>query len=219
MKIVLFLFGITNYYPYIAEQSKTNIMIYTHENITLNVSTLNYVDMMGETVLNLDSSLVAELIENSCNFSEWFLQFECDELYAELEEDEDAIIKYFTELDEVVEVRNADAIIAVYEYCLDEDERQFNLDVETENVSWVIHDMLHAIHDASGCTIYVESAIERERILKSLEITKEQFPNEVPNYEFLEKLETEFHTRFKEYLDLDEFKYDYEYEEEEEEYI
>ena len=211
------MFGITNYYLYIAVQSKTNIMTYTHENITLNVTTLNpqWVDMMGETTLTLDNDFVAELIENSCTFNEFFMSYQMEELKEELEEDEDAIIEYFKDLNETVEVTNADAIIAVYEYCLDEDEREFNLDVETENVSWVIHDMLHAIHDASGCTIYVESAIERERILKSLEITKEQFPNEVPDYEFLEKLETEFHTRFKEHLDLEEFKmfgYEEEYE-------
>jgi len=190
-------------------------MIYTHENITANVSTLNpqWVDMTGETTLTATSDFVAELVENCCSFVEFFLHFQMEELYSELDEDTDEIAKHFRELDGDVEVSNADAIIAVYEYCLDNPDRQFNFDVTTENVSWVIHDILHAIHDASGCTIYVASSIERERILKSLEITREQFPNAMPDYNFLEKLEDEFHTRFSEYLDLEEFKYP-EYEDE-----
>ena len=163
-------------------------MNYTHKNITVNVSTLNpdWVDLMGETTLTLSSDFVAELIENCCSFSEFFLQYQMEELYSELNEDNDEVAIYFKELNEDVPVTNADAIIAVYEYCLDNQDRQFNFDVETENVSWVIHDILHAIHDASGCTIYVGSDIETARILKSLEITREQFPIEVPGCEFLE---------------------------------
>ena len=203
--ITIFTISITN---------KPITMTYSHENITLNVTTLNpqWVDMMGETTLTLNSEFVAELIENSCTFTEFFLGFECYELKEEFEDDEDAIINHFNFLNEKVEVRNADAIIAVYEYCLNE-KRQFNFDVETENVSWVIHDILHAIHDAAGCTIYVASDIERERILKSLEITQEQFPNEVPNWEFLDNLESEFYNRFNQSLCLEEFKHS-EYEEE-----
>lgn len=190
-------------------------MIYSHENLTLNVSTTNpdWIEFMGETTLTLTSDFVAELIENCCAFVEFFLHYEMEELFGELDQDEDLMIDHFKKLNENVEVRNADAIIAVYEYALMEENRQFNFDVETENVSWVIHDTLHAIHDASGCTIYVESSIEKERILKSLEITKEQFPNEVPDYEFLEKLEEEFYSRFKERICLEDFKYFEDYEE------
>lgn len=183
--------------------------IYNYKNITVNVKTLNpqWVDHTGETTMTLSSKFVAELIENSCNFTEFFLKFEQEELFSELEEDEDRVIEHFKNLCESVEVRHADAIIGVYEYALDNQDRNFTFDVETENISWTIHDILHAVHDAGGCTIYVASEIERERILKSLEITKEQFPNELPDFTFLENLESEFYGRFKENLDLDEFKY------------
>ncbi len=182
-------------------------MTYTHENLTLNVTTLNpdYIDYMGETVLTLDSDFVAELVENCCAFVEFFLQYQYEELWDELDRDEDAIIKHFKDLNESVEITNSDAIIAVYEYCLYED-RNFSLDVSTENISWAIHDTLHAIHDTSGCTIYVESSIEKERILKSLEITKDLFPNQMPNWDFLDNLENEYHSRFNERIDLEEFK-------------
>ena len=182
--------------------------VYTHENITLNVSTINpqWVDHTGDTTLILDSSFVAELIENCCTFNKFFVQYQIEELYLEFEEDEDQLIKHFKELNEKVNVTNADAIIAVYEYCLDQD-KKFEFDVETENISWVIHDILHAIHDAAGCTIYVASEIERDRIVTSLEITKEQFPEELPDFMFLENLETEFYNRFKTQLCLEDFKY------------
>ncbi len=180
-------------------------MTYSYENITLNVSNLNDINFTGDTELTLQSNFVAELIENACTFSRFFLEFQMEDLYYELEQDEDLIINHFKNLNEEIIVTNADAIIAVYEYCLNED-KEFIFDVETENVSWVIHDILHAVHDAAGCTIYVESEIEKERIIKSLEITKEQFPNELPDFMFLEDLERQFYERFKTHLNLDDFK-------------
>ncbi len=171
-------------------------MIYKYKNLTVNVTTMNpnWVENTGETVMTLPCAFIIELIEYSCNFAEFFLHYEEDF------DNIDEAITFFKNLNEDVEVRNPDAIISVYEYCLDNEDREFNFDVETENISWVIHDILHAIHDAGGCTIYVASEIEKERILKSLEITKEQFPNELPDYEFLENLETSFYDRFKEHI-------------------
>lgn len=183
---------------------------YNYKNISVNVTTLNpdWVDQMGETVLKLDSDFVAELIENSCTFGEFYLRYDIKELFIdEFEEDEDKAAEHFRNLNKTIEIGNADAIIAVYEYCLSEEDREFQFEAETENISWVIHDILHAVHDAAGCTIYVASAVERERILKSLTITKEKFPNHMPDFLFLENLENEFYSRFKEGLDLDEFKY------------
>ena len=74
--------------------------------------------------------------------------------------------------------------------------------------------MLHATYDAAGCTIYVAADIERERILESLTITAKEYPNSLPSWDFLETLEVEFKARFKEDLNLEEFKYinDSEYE-------
>jgi hypothetical protein len=180
-------------------------MTYTHENLTLNVSTVTYNDFMGEGALSLNSNFVSELVENCCTFNEFFLSYQEEEFYNEVDQDTDVIARYYAEIDETIEVTNSDAIIAVFEYCLSED-KQFSLDISTENISWVIHDVLHAIHDAAGCTIYVESEIEKQRILTSLEITKKQFPNEMPNWEFLDNLEAEFYNRFKDRLCLEDFK-------------
>jgi hypothetical protein len=186
--------------------------IYKHKNITLNLSVLSYADITGDTVLTLHSSLVAELIENHCSFVKFYLKYDAEELFSELEEDESAAAKHFLNLDEDIEVRNADAIISVYEYALGEDEREFTFNVESENISWPIHDLLHAVHDAAGCTIYVAADAERARIVESLEIVRDNFPNQMPDFEFLENLETEFHQRFKQHLGLEEFKYLEEYE-------
>tara|TARA_R110002049_G_scaffold960_1_gene6958 strand:- start:707 stop:1279 length:573 start_codon:yes stop_codon:yes gene_type:complete len=182
--------------------------IYNHKNITTNVTTIKpeWVGYKGETRMTLKSDFVAELIENSCMFQEFFVGYDCDCHENFDSQDEEETLNYFKNLNEEVIVNNADAIIAVYEYALDNSERQFSLDVETENISWVIHDILHAVKDASGCTIYVESSVEAQRIMKSLEITKEQFPNELPDYTFLSELEEEFYNRFKTRLDLEEFK-------------
>lgn len=184
--------------------------IYKYKNITLNYSNLSWSDITGDTCLTLDSNFVAELVENSCNFNEFFMGYQMEELKDELNEDEELIIKHFKELDGDIEVINADAIISVYEYCLEQD-KEYSFDVESENISWIIHDLLHAEHDVAGCTIYVAADIEKDRIITSLEITRENFPELMPDYNFLENLESEFHNRFNQHLDLEEFKYLEEY--------
>lgn len=183
--------------------------IYNYKNITVEVTTTNpeWVEMLGDGFMTLDSNFISELIENSCTFSEFFLGFECDH-YDEFDsEDEEEAIKYFKNLNEEIEVRNADALIAVYEFALENEDRQFTFKVETQNISWVIHDILHAKHDTAGCTIYVEEEIEKQRIIESLTITKDLFPHEMPDFSFFEELETAFNERFNTYIDLDEFKY------------
>lgn len=182
---------------------------YNYENINLEVTTADpfYVDFTGETTLTLESDFVSELIENSCAFFEFFMTVQEEELYSELEEDIDKIAEHFKNLQEDVDVRNADAIIAVYEYALENNDKEYTFKVETENISWAIHDMLHAKHDLAGCTIYVASEVEKERIIESLTITKEKFPHLMPDYDFLENLENEFSGRFRTTLDLEEFKY------------
>ena len=185
--------------------------LYKYKNISLNYSLNEYADFTGDTILYLDSDFVSELIENSCSFYEFFIGFQMEELKDELEDNAELISKHFFELGEVVEVTNADAIISVYEYCLSNEENEYQFDVESENVSWIIHDILHAKHDAAGCTIYVESEVERQRIVESLEITQKEFPSLMPDFSFLENLESEFYSRFKENLDLEEFKYLEEY--------
>ena len=183
-------------------------MRYTYKNINLNVSHLDYVDFMGDTVIILPSEFIVELIEDCCTFEQFFLYQEMEELfYNELDEDIDKALKYFKNIEGDIEVRHSDAIIAVYEYCLCNESREFSFDVSTENISWVIHDILHAKHDAAGCTVYVNSDVERDRIIESLRITKELFPSELPDIKFLNGLESQFNLRFGSILDLDEFKY------------
>lgn len=192
-------------------------MLYTFKNISVNVSNINpkWVETTGETTLTITKDLAIRLIEESCTFGEFTKDFDWYELWQEAKEDDDKFIKLLKKQEgDTFEIRNADAIIGVYEFCLENPKENFTFDVETENISWVIHDILHAQHDAGGCTIYVESSIESERIIESLRITKEQFPNELPDWEFLDNLETEFYNRFKVRLDLDEFKELEEYEEE-----
>ena len=185
--------------------------LYKHKNLSLNYSSHEFSQYTGDTVLYLKSSFVAELVEHSCTFREFFMDFQMKELKDELEGDSDLIVQHFNNLNEVVGVINPDAIIAVYEYCLSDESNHYSFDVESENISWVIHDTLHAEHDAAGCTIFVEAEIERQRIIESLEITKDKFPSLMPDFSFLENLESECHSRFKKHLDLEEFKYAEEY--------
>lgn len=181
-------------------------MIYRKENLTLSVTENQNADFMGSGSLEIPLEIFIELLENSCAFLE-FSEYDFEEIYNEHEKDIDSIVKHFKEEGEDVTIHSADAIISVYEYCLSESDRNFDFNVDTENISWVIHDLLHATYDAAGCTIYVAADIERERILESLTITAKEYPNSLPDWEFLENLEVEFNTRFKENLDLDEFKY------------
>lgn len=183
---------------------------YKHENISIDVDTIDerWVDHLGETYMELSHDFIAELLENHCNFFEWFYQDEGYEVYQELDEDIDKFIEHYKSSGEkIMEVRNADAIIAVYEYCLDFPDKQFNFTVRTENITWVIHDLLHAVHDAAGCTITVAAEAEKARIYESFEICAEHFPNLLPSFEFIENLETEFFNRFKSHLDLEQYKY------------
>jgi hypothetical protein len=188
-------------------------MIYRKENLTLSVTEIQNPDIIGEGNLEIPLELFIELLENSCAFLE-FSEYDFEEIYNEHENDIDSIVKHFKEEGEDVIIYSADAIISVYEYCLSESDRNFDFNVESENISWVIHDLLHATYDAAGCTIYVAADIERERILESLTITAKEYPNSLPGWDFLETLEVEFKRRFKENLDLEEFKYinDSEYE-------
>lgn len=179
---------------------------YKHENITLNVEHIdpNWVEITGETYVDLEWSALTELLEDSCTFLEFWQHDDGYELMEDNDDDLDSVIEYIKSEKKGTEIRNADCIIAIYEYFLDtEEEVSFN--VRTENVSWVIHDMLHAKHDAAGCTIYVESNAERDRITESMHITKELFPSALPDYEFLTNLEVQFKARFRENLDLSDF--------------
>ncbi len=181
-------------------------MEYKHKNIKIDFERSGYIDMTGETTLYIHSNFVAELIDNSCTFTEFFLGYQEEELFSEMDEDEDKISEFYRNKEEIVPVMNADAIIAVYEYCLENEEREFQFEARGEHITWVIHDFLHAEHDAAGCTIYVESQIERDRIIESMEVAiREGF--ELPEREFLDNLETEFYNRFKEVLDLEKYKY------------
>ena len=183
-------------------------MRYTYKNINVDVETLNpnHIDQTGETIMTIKSTFVSELIENCCSFCEFFLHYQMEKLFNELDRDTEKAKLYFDNLNEDVEINSADAIIAVYEYALQEEKKEFIFEVSTENISWIIHDILHARHDAAGCTIYVEADIEKERILESLSITKDLFPSEVPSYSFLENLENEFYERFGNHLNLEKFK-------------
>lgn len=192
-------------------------MQYNFKNISVNVNTINpeWVELTGETILTIPKNTLIRLIKESCTFIDYAKNDDLYELWNEAEENEDELINILENLTQKnFEIRNADAIIGIYEFCLENQNETFSFDVETQNISWVIHDILHAQHDTAGCTIYVESSVEKERIIESLRITKEQFPEELPDFMFLEKLEDEFYNRFKVRIDLDEFKEIEDYEEE-----
>lgn len=185
---------------------------YTHKNITVNFTEIDYADITGDTVLHLSAEMTAEMVTDCCGFQEYYCGYEIEELTTELEKDYDKIAEHIKEKGEEVEIRNSDAIISVYEHLLDQEEK-YELEVHSENISWIIHDLLHAEHDTAGCTIHVQAEIEEQRILESLRITKDQHENLLPGFEFYEKLEEEYYNRFKKRIDLEEYKYP-EYEEE-----
>lgn len=185
---------------------------YQYKNITLNIHTLEWVDITGETYIVLPSKVVARLIAESCTFVEFFIRYQMEELWDELEQDEDKAEQHFLSLGEDVEIHNADAIIAVYAWLLESGENM-TIEVHSEHISWPIHDLLHGEHDEAGCTIYTDAQIEEQRILKSFEVVKNQFPQCLPTFEFCEKLEDEFYQRFSERLDLEDYKYPENYEE------
>jgi len=186
-------------------------MLHQHKNIKIDFSEKTYISLTGDTELTIDGKMAARLIGDCCAFGEFFLEYQMEELYDELDRDIDKAEQHYEGLkDEEVIVSHADAIIAVYNYALEKENEEFRFKVESENISWVLHDILHATHDTAGCSIYVESEIERDRILTSLRQTKEQYPEQMPEYNFLENLESEFFDRFKKHLDLEEFKYYYE---------
>ncbi len=191
---------------------------YTHDKITVNIEQWNtdWADHKGDTAMSLPVDKFVDLYENSCSFYE-FVQYDLEGTdLVDLDRDERTVevIKAFLENKglEVFRVSNPDAIISVYEYYLEED-NEVVLDIETEHASWVVHDMQHAVHDAAGCTIYVKAAIERERILFSMDYTKKHWPDNMPGVEWLEEMEDDFQQRFKQPLDLEEYKY-FGYEEE-----
>ncbi len=187
-------------------------MQYTHKNITLDVSHLTHPEFTGHTEMNLSKEQFATFLEDSCIVQEFVRYTHLEEMLDHIDADDMADVFRKEYEEEELTIHNADLIIGIYEHCLELD-GEFTFQIDTEHISWPIHDMLHAEHDAAGCTIYVESEIERERILESHRIARKQFPNFPASWELFDNLEEEFRQRFRNAkgLCLDEFRHPEEY--------
>lgn len=181
-------------------------MVHKHKNLTFNISHIDprFVDHLGETVLHLSGEQMAEMIEWNCTFWEYLDFYDYEHYVEDIDQDnaQEKLIQFFKEnCEDTFEVCNADCIIAVYEYCLTED-NEYEFDIDTEHLSWVLHDLLHAEHDAAGCTIYVEAEVEKQRIYDSMNQVRELYPDYMPSLDFLEDLERSYRLRFKKHIDL-----------------
>lgn len=95
-----------------------------------------------------------------------------------------------------------DILIAYMSWLLDSNEK-VEIDVEYSHFYWGIHDVQHAINDESGCTIYVDGHIEKERLIDAFKIMNEL--GHYPTYEMIEEITEAFKQRFNMDIDLYEF--------------
>lgn len=92
-----------------------------------------------------------------------------------------------------------DEFIAIMEYLFHTPpEKNIKIDYYG-NFFWLIHDLLHATHDTSGCTIYIDGETEKKRLLQA-ECYYYHLKEEILPYEFLDKIGKEFNTRFKSFI-------------------
>ena len=95
-----------------------------------------------------------------------------------------------------------DILIAYMSWILSDNEK-VEIDVQYSHFYWGIHDVQHAINDESGCTIYVDGHIEKERLIDGFKIMNEL--GHYPTYEMVEEIAEAFKQRFNMDIDLYEF--------------
>jgi len=160
-------------------------MKYTMNNVTLDISVVGRDDMMGDCWFQIPES-DREFLEEHCGTS----YDEEDDLF---EFDDLGGIAYKNQWG--WESTNPDILIAYLSYLLQKDGPQ-TCEVQYEHPFWAIHDMQHALYDESGCTIYVDAGIERERLIKAFHLLKEEGIE--PTYEMIEEISEAFRARFGE---------------------
>jgi hypothetical protein len=110
---------------------------------------------------------------------------------------------------------SADLLIAYLGWLLTEDGPQ-TIKVEYSEPFWAIHDAQHAIHDESGCTIYVDSDTELMRLHEAFKLMIAN--GHLPTYELIEEVNQAYNERFGKNVDFaEDYLYPYLEQEEEEE--
>lgn len=171
-------------------------MIYQMKNLILNVETDNHADMMGDCELIIPFKH-KDFLKDACGMKKnhrW-----TPDSYEPIFEHEYGSIR----LDDENYVTNSvDIGIAYMSWLLDGGD-DVEVDVTYSDPFWAIHDVQHALNDESGCTVYVDGFIERERLTDAFEIMADLGHH--PTHQLVEEIETGFRNRFKMPIDLTHF--------------
>lgn len=92
-----------------------------------------------------------------------------------------------------------DILIAYLGWLLTEDGPQ-SIKVEYAEPFWAIHDAQHAIHDESGCSIYVDEYIELERLHEAFKLMIAN--GHQPTYELIQEVNKAYNGRFGKHVDF-----------------
>ena len=173
-------------------------MEYTYENLTLNMSRLDEDDFMGLCRFEIPWRH-KEFLTDGCGVEknpswtagsyEHLFEHQYGEIYLE-----EAIQAYVS--------TSADLLIAYMSWILSEGKPE-TINVEYEHFYWGIHDVQHALNDESGCTIYVDGHVEKERLIDGFKIMNEL--GHYPTYKMIEDIQEGFEGRFKMSINLEEF--------------